>query len=114
VLAEVDAAALLAGEAAGCDLADERVRRVEQVPETLGAAYQPCVVPERGAGIRWGRDRRGVGVEARALERGEPRAAAEDEALEQRVRGEPVRPVHSGACALAGGVQPGNGGASVQ
>ena len=36
VLAEVDAAALLPCEAAGGDLADERVRGVEQVPESLG------------------------------------------------------------------------------
>ena len=52
VLAEVDAAALLPREPAGGDLADERVRRVEQAPESLGAADQPGVAPERGARIR--------------------------------------------------------------
>ena len=47
-------------------------------------------------------------------ERGEPGAPAEDEALEQRVRGEPVRAVDAGRGALAGGVEPGHGGRAVE
>ena len=41
-------------------------------------------------------------------QRGQRGAPAEDEALEQRVRGEPVRAVHAGAGALACGVEAGN------
>ena len=40
------------------------------------------------------------------------RAMSEHEALEQRVRGEPVGPVHSGAGDLADGVEPGHRGAA--
>jgi hypothetical protein len=48
------------------------------------------------------------------LQRRDPGAAAEDEALEQRVRGEAIRAVHSRAGALAGRVETVDLGAPVE
>src|SRR6201987_1977512 len=86
VLAEVDAAALLACEPARGDLAHERVRRIEQSPQAAAAADQPGIAPQRVPGIGRVGDRGRIGSEARPVERGETRALPEDEALQQRVR----------------------------
>jgi len=83
VLTEVNASALFPRQSASGDLANERMRRVEEAPESLRTADQPGVVPERGARVLEGSGRRRGGVEARPIEGGEAGAAAEDEALEQ-------------------------------
>ena len=113
--AEVRAAALLTRERGLRDEPREQVRRVEQAPEPLGVADEAAVAPERRAQLRVSRlgsgASRDVGKPCGKTglgERGERRAAAEDEALEQRVRREAVRAVHAGRSALAGRVEPGS------
>ena len=55
-----------------------------------------------------------AGRERGLAERGECRAAAEDETLEQRVGRKPVRAVNAGRCALSGGVETRKLGAPVE
>ena len=97
------------------------VRRVEQALEALGVADEAAVAPERCPQLRCHelRSRRSgsVGKPVREVglgERRERRAAAEDEALEQRVRREPVRSVHAGRSALARRVETRELAASVE
>src|SRR4029077_5714369 len=70
--------------------------------------------PELGARVGELLKRRRVGLECGSAQRGKSGATTEDEALEQRVRGETVRAVDAGARALAGGVQTGNVSAPVE
>ena len=116
----VGAPALGAGERAAGDEAGEGVRIVEQAAKTLGAADDAGVAPQRSA--RDGVPGDGEGsvakrFELRRLRRAAPGsglgegvqngAAGEDEALAERVGGEPVGAVQAGAGGLADRVQPG-------
>ena len=119
--AEVGAAALAARQRALGEQPGQERGRGAQALEPLGAADHAGVGPERHApaaapagasGRTGGAGPAGGGPAAPAAA---PRgAAAEDEALEQRVRGEPVRAVDAGRGALAGGVEAGQARAPVE
>ncbi len=111
---EVRPAALLADERALSGQAGQEMGRGSESLESGGVADEAAVAPQRSAQL----GARGLEllgrIGCRQLRRkpglhegGEGRAAPEDQALEQRVRGEPVRSVHAGGGALAGGVQAG-------
>ena len=94
------------GDATGCA---ERLSRSSPAPSRTRPASAHMAVRSSGvtacAGpwrLAAGRDRRGSAGSASGRE---GRPPAEDEALEHRVRGEPVRAVNAGAGALAGGIQ---------
>ena len=80
-----------------------RGRRPRPARGRGGRSGVDCDRSAAGARQRTGRRRRQVGL----VERGQRGPAAEDEALEQRVRRQPVRAVDAGAGALAGGVEAG-------
>ena len=111
--AEVAAAALRRGRARSARSAAARGaarRRGARGPQRRGSARRRATALGRNSAVTVGspgrgrRCRRGAGCGGLG-ERGERGSAAEDEALEQRVRGEPVRAVDAGAGALAGGVE---------
>ena len=120
--AEVRAAALGARERALGDQPGSRCGAVAQALEPGAVADEAGVLPERRGGasgvtalglVRLRHRRRAEPSGQLGLaEGGESGAAAEDEALEQGVRRQPVRAVHAGAGALAGGVQAGQLGAA--
>ena len=114
VHAEVRAPALLARQRRLGDEAREQMWHAEEVAEAGCVADQTAVAPERrpqlgrdGLGGRSCRNLGQAGREPRLGERGERGPTPEDEALEERVRREPVRAVHAGRRALTGGVKAG-------
>src|SRR5580704_16058892 len=106
VVPEVRAAALAPRERGLGQEARQQDRRAAEALEALGVANQarvlPELLPQLGAHGRLGRTRgRGTrGSDRLGAECGLPGAAAEDEALEQRVGGEPVRAMDAGRRAL--------------
>ena len=95
-----------------------RARAAARAPRRCGSRPRPPRACARSSGVtRMLRQRSAAAARRRdgsGRERGERRAPAEDEALEQRVRREPVRAVDAGAGALARRVEAGNRGAPVE
>ena len=96
------------------DEAREQMRHAEEVAEAGCVADQAAVAPERrpqlGRDGLGGWDLRNLGQAGREpwlRKRGERGPTPEDEALEERVRREPVRTVHAGRRALTGCVEAG-------
>ena len=88
--------------------------------EALGVALEPGAAPHGLAGFARGQGdvgrsgRAGHAGRRRLVEPGRGGAAAEHEALAERVRGEPVGAVEAGAGALADRVEARDGGAAVE
>jgi len=111
---EVRSPTLLTGERCLGDEAREEMRSGQELLEPGGIADEAAVAPKRRAelgrdGLGRGRIRnRGKAPRHRWLaERGKRGAPSEDEALEHRVRRQPVGAVNARRGALAGGIQAG-------
>ncbi len=117
---QVAAARLAALQRRGGDRRRERVGVAAQLhqPSRVAAAGRPAARPPRGSPRLGGSKRHsgGAGRLARGdlCQRRRRGAAAEHEALAERVRGEPVGAVQAGAGALADGVEAGQRGAALE